>query len=86
MFPLSGKAQKGQFPVYDLQQKWLWILGKAMRGLVAMEKKRNLGPKSHRYPFLTYTQVVIFVKSDKLWHLVYGKPPGCTSTILDNLF
>ena len=75
-FPLSEIAQKGQFSgshPYGLQQKWLQILRRTTRGLVAMghlKKIKNLGPKSHKCPFLTYLyfweyfclQVAIFKK------------------------
>ena len=62
-FRLSEIAQKGQFSgshPYGSQQKWLQILRRTTRGLVAMghlkkkKKKRNLGPKSHKCQFLTY--------------------------------
>ena len=98
-FPLSEIAQKGQFSgshPYGLQQKWLQILRRTTRGLVAI-KKRNLWPKPHKCPFLTYLyfweyfclEVAIFKKVtnfDTLKEIVFRKPPGCTSKLCNSLF
>ena len=61
------------------------------------KKTRNLGPKSHKCPFLTYLyfleyfclQVAIFKKVPPfatLEEMVFGKPSGCASKICDRLF
>ena len=85
-------------------QKWLQILRRTTRRLVAMghlkkkkKKRRNLGPKSHKCPFLIYLyfweyfclEVAIFKKVtnfDTLKEIVFGKPSGCASKICDRLF
>ena len=103
MFPLSEKAWKGQFSTshpYGLQQKWFQILRRTTRGHDAMghfKKKRNLGPKSQKCPFLTYPyfweyfcfQDVIFEKVPNfatLEQMVFGKSPGCTWKLCNHLF
>ena len=81
-FRLSEIAQKGQFSgshPYGLQQKWLQILRRTTRGLVAMghTKKAKFRTKISQVPIFdisVFLRVFLltscdFQKSDKLWHL-----------------
>ena len=101
IFLLSKKDWIGQFSAshhYILHPKWLQILDKTTRELKETLKKqqRNLGPKSHMCPFLTYPYfwegfcfpVMILEKVANfgtLEEVVFGKPPGCTLKLCNRL-